>query len=271
MLIKVSFLPDVILSLSILLFCLVEPTLLEEREVSVEGIAKSAADEAARIFAMEAAASAIEEARKIPEELDKPSGNTSEPVITDAELGEARSDKPSTDIHPSAPEAQALTGPLEPVNQQHESRAPSSFGAGEPTFEDAIMKIYAPFSSSVTVPDSSDDSAADLTFLTMMAADFKDVQDRYGKRWEKLHTQQQAVVLAEQKLKERRKRSAGGTMRSPTATGGRMKDLPLLRRKQRPWTAGWRSMKRSSSPRRKTLPPEKKHLPPSSVARMKKS
>lgn len=169
----------------------------------MEEIAKSAANEAAKISAEEAAASAAEEARKTPEEPDKPSGKTSEPVITDAEMGEAGSDKPSIDIHPSAPEAQARTGPLDPINQQQESGVPSSSGVGEPAFEDAIAEILAPFSSSVTVPDSSDDGSADLASLKTMAAGFKDVQDRYGKRWEKLHTQQQAVELAEQKLKEK--------------------------------------------------------------------
>jgi hypothetical protein len=83
----------------------------------VEEIAKSAADEATGISAMEATPSAAEEARKTPEEPVMPSGSTSELATTIAEMGEAGSDKPGTDIHPSVPEVQALMGPLGTTNQ----------------------------------------------------------------------------------------------------------------------------------------------------------
>jgi hypothetical protein len=109
--------------------------------VSVEEIAKSAADEATKISATEATTPATEEARKTLEEPAMPSGSASELVITDAEMGEAGSDKLGTDVHPSAPEAQALMGPSGQTNQQQGPEAPSSSGSGELSFEDPSAKI----------------------------------------------------------------------------------------------------------------------------------
>jgi hypothetical protein len=71
----------------------------------VEEIATSATDEAARISAMEAAASSAEETRKVLDEPAQLSGSTSGPAIKDAETGEAGTDRPNTELHPSASEA----------------------------------------------------------------------------------------------------------------------------------------------------------------------
>jgi hypothetical protein len=170
------------------LFCPEDPTSPEEGEimVDIEEIAKGAAEEAANISAQEAATPAIEKAREAPTELEKPSGNTS--GLVTADVGKDK---------------QALAGPLEPTIQQLEFGAPSSSGAGEPTFEDAIAGILVPFSRNATATDSPDDSDADLVFLETMAASFKDVQNRYSKCWERLSTQQQTMDLAEQRLKEK--------------------------------------------------------------------
>jgi hypothetical protein len=58
----------------------------------IEEIAKSAANEAAKISTKEATVSTAEEARKAAEELEKPSGNPSDPVRTDVELEVAGGD-----------------------------------------------------------------------------------------------------------------------------------------------------------------------------------
>jgi hypothetical protein len=114
-------------------------------------------------------------------------------------MGEAGSDKPGLDVHPSVPEAQALTGPSGPTNQQQESEAPSSSGVGELSFEVVIAGILVPFSQGALGTDDSANNTADMAFLKTMATGFQDVQQHYSQRWEELHSQRQAIELAEGK------------------------------------------------------------------------
>jgi hypothetical protein len=86
---------------------------------------------------------------------------------------------------------------------QQESGAPSSSDTGGPSFDEEIAWILAPFSESATEADNTADNAADLAFLETIIAGFKDVQDRYSKRWIKLQEEHKALGLAEEKLKEK--------------------------------------------------------------------
>jgi hypothetical protein len=78
----------------------------EEVIAEIEDIAKSAADQAAKILAGDTTGSATEEIRKAPEEPQGTSGNTYDPTRTDTEMVLVATDKPTPDNHPAAPETQ---------------------------------------------------------------------------------------------------------------------------------------------------------------------
>ena len=160
------------------------PTFPKDGEIltDVAEIAKSAADEAAKISTEEAAKLAAEEAKEVAREQRRSLNNTPVPPQANTEMVVVATDEPDSVAQPTAPATQILVDALTLAISQQGSKAPSSSGTGEPTFDDEIARILAPFSQSATKADNAADNAADLAFLETMVAGFKDVQDRYSKR-----------------------------------------------------------------------------------------
>lgn len=136
-------------------------------------------------------------ARKAVGEADKAPDNTYVSITADVEMEEASNEELGVIIHPAMPEVQPTANLSEHLLQLLESEASDSSDDGKLFLEDAIAGIILPLSRSAKEMDPSDDSSADLAFVKTMAASFKDVQERYSRRWEKLQMQQQAVELAE--------------------------------------------------------------------------
>jgi hypothetical protein len=170
-----------------------------EVNVDVEGIAKNAADEAARITTEEAARVAAEEADKrsaeeatkvASDEAAKATGGTSAlgapSAGADVDMGAADNTVPAASNQASTPETPLTKNFLMFLDPQPNPEAPSSSGAR--ALETVEDEVIVPMSKSTEDVHATNDDTADLAFFKAMGDGFKEVQERYSRRWEKLQT-----------------------------------------------------------------------------------
>jgi hypothetical protein len=153
--------------------------------VEVAIIAMDAAEEAAKIATSKDLVPVAGNIREVPEEPEESHGNM--PDLARMDVDEA-----SVDTVMSNPANQSMATTLqippsstELVISQHELGAPSSSGATGPNFDEEIARILLPLTHRSTEAEDAIDSAEDFSFLEAMAIGFKDVQERYSRKWSK--------------------------------------------------------------------------------------
>ena len=139
---------------------------------------KRATEEAARAAAVEAGKKAAEEAAKVAtDRATEATGDTSAPgapsASTDAGTGAAGNDVPAAGNQPTTPEAPPARNSLGSPDNQRVSGAPSSSGAGAPDLDNVDGEVVVPMSRSTEDVRAANDDAADMAFLQSVSDGFK--------------------------------------------------------------------------------------------------
>ena len=169
---------------------------------------KRATEEAARAAAVEAGKKAAEEAAKVAtDRATKATGDTFAPgapsASTDAGMGAAGNDVPAAGNQPTTPEAPPARNSLGSPDNQRVSGAPSSSGAGAPDLDNVDGEVVVPMSRSTEDVRAANDDAADMAFLQSVSDGFKEAQERFSRRWEKLQRRAKCIEMAEQEFLQR--------------------------------------------------------------------
>lgn len=209
------------------------PTDDMETDIDVEGIAKSAANEAAKVAAEDAAKSTDDEATRLAAaETDRVAAEEAarvaaaeagkiaaeEPVKAAAtETSEATSGTPvsGAPIASTSEEVRTTIAPPPTVPEAPPSRrshrlasiqwkdVPSSSTVATTEGTDVEEELVIPPSSMTEEEHDKDDDAEDYLFLVDMKEGFKAAQQRFSRRWEKLQLQKRLVEGGRQELLQR--------------------------------------------------------------------
>lgn len=107
---------------------------------------------------------------------------------------------PAASDHPAAPEAPPIGGFLRLSSPRRRADVPGTSGAGEFTMEGVDDELIIPPTMTTEEERDADDDATDYYFLQSTEAGFKEMQQCFSRRWEKLQRRAKYVKTAEQEL-----------------------------------------------------------------------
>lgn len=172
--------------------------MLEEKELleEVADIGKDAAAEAVKIAAEEGHADAPRDIQEAPEGTEKIPGIMPDSTMEVEDKAPLQCDASNVRVAPPVSSLAMILAHPAPA-------APSSSILAGVNFDWEISRILAPLTQRAKEARDPFDRSKDLAFLETVVAGLKDVQERYGQRWQAVREEHRAQDVATQQLKEK--------------------------------------------------------------------
>ncbi|XP_040260578.1 uncharacterized protein [Aegilops tauschii subsp. strangulata] len=139
----------------------------------------------------------------VPEEIKKLLRSVSDSTMLVADKPLIQSDASNLMVYPLTTAPQPSSSNMELTITHLGPGAPSSSILAGVNFDEEIDPTLVPLTQRAKEVDGSVDCTKDLVFLGTMAVGLKDVQERYGQRWQEIQEEHSSVNLVDRQLRDK--------------------------------------------------------------------